>query len=173
MVKRRVLPVYIFLLGIFALGAQSAYSADDNILSVDYTIFIQLALFLISLYILNKLIFKPFMSLMDQRDKLTRGALEEARDLEAKVAEITKDYDTKLAEARAQALEERNKIVHEGQQVADGIVSRSREETNALLHQAKEKLEADTEEIKNKVKSDVDSIGQDIASRVLGKEVSQ
>lgn len=173
MLNKRFFSYAILSVGFFALGSVSAFAAGgSDLLSVNYTMFIQIVIFLIALYVLNKFVFKPFLELVDRRDKLTRGAIDEAKELEEKVARIIEEYDAKLAEAKAQAAQERNKIVHEGQQVADGIITRSREETSALLHEAKQKLEKDTEEIKNKVKSDVDNIGRDIASRVLGKEVS-
>lgn len=171
MLNKRYFSLTLSVLGLFAATAPGAFAAD-NLLSVNKTVFIQIVLFLVAIYVLNKLVFKPFLNLTDRRDKLTRGAIEEAKELEEKVAHIIEEYDAKLAEARAQALEERNKIVQEGQSAAEDILSKAREETSELLHEAKHKLEVETEEIKNKVKSDVDDIAQDIASRVLGKEVA-
>ncbi len=171
MLNKRNFSITLCALGLFAVSATSSFAADD-LLSVNKTVFIQIVLFLIAIYILNKLVFKPFLNLMDRRDKLTRGAIEEAKELEEKVAHIIEEYDAKLAEARSLAVEERNKIVQEGQSAADDILSKAREETSELLHEAKHKLEAETEEIKNKVKTDVDDIAQDIASRVLGKEIA-
>ena len=171
MLNKRYFSLTLSLLGLFAAAAPAAFAADD-LLSVNKTVFIQIVLFLVAIFILNKLVFKPFINLIDRRDKLTRGAIEEAKELEEKVAHIIEEYDAKLAEARAQAIEERNKIVQEGQNAAEDILSKAREETSELLKEAKGKLEADTQEIKTKVKSDVDDIGRDIASRVLGKEIA-
>ncbi|MCK5392211.1 MAG: ATP synthase F0 subunit B [Deltaproteobacteria bacterium] len=155
----------IFVIGI----ATNAYASDD-LLSVNYTVFIQIAIFLLAIFILNKLVFKPFLNLVDRRDKLTRGAIEEAQALEVRVEEIIEEYDVKLNEARALAVEERNKIILEGQTVADSIIGKAREETEVILEDAKIKLEADTQEIKEKIKGDIDELAEDIASRVLGKE---
>jgi F-type H+-transporting ATPase subunit b len=149
--------------------ATNAYASDD-LLSVNYTVFIQIVIFLIAIFILNKLVFKPFLNLVDRRDKLTRGAIEEAQELEERVKEIIAEYDVKLNEARALAIEERNKIILEGQAVADNIIGKAREETSVILEDAKTKLEADTQEIREKLKGDVDGLAEDIASRVLGKE---
>lgn len=171
LLNKRIFSYTLPALGLFAAAAPSAFAADD-LLSVNRTVFIQIVIFLIAIYILNKLMFKPFLNLMDRRDKLTRGAIEEAKELEEKVVHIIEEYDAKLTEARALAAQERNKIVQEGQSVANDIVNKAREETSALLHEAKQKLESESKEIKSKVKSDVDSIAKDIASTVLGKEVS-
>jgi len=171
MLNKRIFSITLSALGLFAASAPSAFASDD-LLSVNKTVFIQIVIFLIAIYILNKLVFEPFLNLIDRRDKLTRGAMEEAKEFEEKVAHIIEEYDAKLAEARVFAVEERNKIVQEGQSVAEGILTQAREETTELLKDAKSKLEADTQEIKNKVKSDVDTIAKDIASTVLGKEIA-
>jgi len=155
----------ILLIGI----ATDAYASED-LLSVNYTVLIQIVIFLLAIFILNKLVFKPFLNLVDRRDKLTRGAIEEAQELEVRVKDIIEEYDVKLNEARALAIEERNKIILEGQTVADKIIGKAREETEVILEDAKTKLEADTQEIKEKIKGDIDGLAEDIASRVLGKE---
>ena len=161
----------ILSLMILTFISSTAYAASGDLLSVNYTVFIQIIIFLIAIYILNKLVFKPFLSLVDRRDKLTRGAIDEAHELEERVKEIIEEYEEKLSEARALAIEERNKLVQEGQSVAQEIIGAARSETSELLHEAKTKLESDTKEIKEKIKGDIDGLASDIASKVLGKEV--
>jgi hypothetical protein len=46
----------ILLIGI----ATDAYASED-LLSVNYTVFIQIVIFLLAIFILNKLVFKPFL----------------------------------------------------------------------------------------------------------------
>ena len=162
---------FILCIWLLSLITSSAYAASDDLLSVNYTLFIQIAIFLIAIYILNKLVFKPFLGLVDRRDKLTRGALEEAHELEEKVKAIIEEYDSKLSEARTLAVEERNKLIQEGQNVAQEIIGEARNEASALLDEAKVKLEADTKEIKEKIKGDIDGLAGEIATKVLGKEV--
>ncbi len=162
---------FILCFSLLSLITSSAYAASGDLLSVNYTVFIQIVIFLIAIYILNKLVFKPFINLVDRRDMLTRGAIEEAHELEDKVKALIEEYDVKLNEARAFAVEERNKLIQEGQSVAQEIIGEARNETGALLDEAKVKLEADTKEIKDKLKNDIDGLATDIASKVMGKEV--
>ena len=162
---------FIFFSLSLVILSSNAYAASEDLLSVNYTVFIQIIIFLIAIFILNKLVFKPFLNLVDRRDMLTRGAIEEAHELEDKVKAIIEEYDLKLNEARDLAIEERNKLIIEGQTVATEVIGRAREETGVLLEEAKTKLEAETKEIKEKIKGDIDELATDIASKVLGKEV--
>lgn len=157
-----------FSLIISLFVASSAFAAED-LLSVNKTVFIQIILFLIAIFILNSLVFKPFIQLIDRRHKLTRGAIEEAEELEHKVKEIIQEYDLKLAEARAAAQEERNKILREAETVSSGIITKAREDAGVVLEEAKAKLEKEAEQMKEKLRGDVDLLAKDIASKILGK----
>ena len=166
----RMKRLILYTTALFIL-ATSAHAASEDLLSVNYTVFIQIVIFLIAIFILNKLVFKPFLNLVDRRDKLTRGAIEEAHELEGKVKLIIEEYDVKIREAREIAAQERNKLIAEGQAVSNEILGKAREETTTLLNEAKMKLEADTKEMKDKLKGDIDGLAVDIASKVLGKGV--
>ena len=152
------------------LSVVNAAAAGDDLLSVDKTVFIQIIIFIAAIFILNTLVFKPFIKLIDRREKLTRGAIDEARELEEKVKEIIEEYDAKLVEARAQAQEERSKILREAETASEGIISKARQEAVGIIEEAKTKLEADTGRIKEKLKGDVELLAKDIASKILGKE---
>jgi len=152
------------------ITASRAFASED-LLSVDKTVLIQIVIFIAAIYILNTLVFKPFIGLIDRRDKLTKGAIKEARELEEKVKGIILEYEAKLNEARAQAQEERTKIVREGESAAAAIISKTRGETAGVLDEAKKKLEDETEIIKEKLKGDVQLLSKEVASKVLGREV--
>ncbi len=164
--KKFVSAVSLMLL---LISASQAFAAED-LLSVNKTVIIQIVIFIAAIFILNTLVFKPFMELIDRREKLTKGAIGEAKELEEKVKEIILEYEAKLNDARAQAQEERNKIVREAEAAASEIISKTREETAGLLDEAKKKLESESEVIKEKLKGDVQLLSNEIASRILGRE---
>ena len=89
---------FIFSSLVFVVITGNAHAASGDLLSVNYTVFIQIVIFLIAIFILNKLVFKPFLGLVDRRDKLTRGAIEEAHELEDKVKAIKEKKDNPLDE---------------------------------------------------------------------------
>lgn len=168
MKSHKVLPVLSLVIIAFAASTQAF--ASEDLLSVNKTVFIQIVIFIIAIFILNTLVFKPFMELIDRRDKLTKGSIKEARELEEKVKQIILEYEARLNEARAQAQEERNKIVREAETAAAGIVAKTREETGALIDDAKRKIEAEAGVIKEKLKGDVQLLSKEIASKILGRE---
>lgn len=168
MLTRRM--ILFFTLIALIISTFDAMAAED-ILSVDKTLIIQIIIFIAAIFILNSLLFKPLLELVGRREKLTTGTIEEANQLGEKVNQIINEYNLKLNEARAQAIEERNEIRRQAQSAYDDIVKKAREEAQALLEEAKAKLQSETKEIKEKVRSDIEVLAREIASRVLGKEV--
>ncbi|MGB3364599.1 MAG: hypothetical protein WBB48_07455, partial [Thermodesulfobacteriota bacterium] len=61
----------IFYSLVLVMVTGTAHAASGDLLSVNYTVFIQIVIFLIAIFILNKLVFKPFLNLVDRRDMLT------------------------------------------------------------------------------------------------------
>lgn len=157
---------------LFLLSTATLAFAAEDLLSVNKTVIIEIIIFIAAIFILNKLVFKPFIELIDRREKLTKGALHEAKEVEEKVKDIIREYETKINEARVVALEERSKIVKEAETAANGIISQAREETAGLVEEAKHKLETETLAIKEKLKGDVQILAKEIASKILGREAS-
>ncbi|MGQ0793141.1 MAG: ATP synthase F0 subunit B [Deltaproteobacteria bacterium] len=161
---------FIALLLISAFGADAALGAED-ILSVNGTLFIQIALFVALIVILKRGVFDPLTELLEKREKLTTGTTEEARKLNGEVERIIKDYDLKINQARAQALEQRAEIRREAQAASDEITSKAKRESLSLLEKARAEIDAEAQKIKEKMKPEIEAIARDLASRVLGREV--
>ena len=81
MYLERVRNFIFYILVLFVVITSNAFAASEDLLTVNKTVFFQIIIFLAAIFILNKLVFKPFLNLIDKRVKLTRGAIEEANEL--------------------------------------------------------------------------------------------
>ena len=163
-----VVSVYTFVL---FFSAASANAAGDNLLSIDKTILIQFVLVLVALFLLNVMIFKPLLGLLDRRKQLTSGTVEEAKQLTEKAQNLIEDYNTKINEARSEATEKRMEIRREAQLIAEKMIGEAREESQAVLEKYKIELNDQVSEIKEKIKPEIEGLAQDIATKVIGTEV--
>ena len=160
--------VYTFA---FLFSAASSNAAGDELLSIDKTILIQFVLVLVALYLLNAMIFKPLLGLLDRRKQLTSGTVEEAKQLTEKTQNLINDYNTKINEARNEATEKRMEIRKEAQLIAEKMIGEAREESQAVLEKYKKELNEQVSEIKEKIKPEIDGLAKDIAAKVIGTEV--
>jgi len=156
---------FCFLCLILIVSSQPSIAAgEENILSIDKTVVIQLIIFLVAIYILNKLIFKPFLEVVDKREKLTTGTIEEANKLEQRANKIIEEYKHKLEEARSLALLERIKMRQEADNAAQDIIETTRSETDSMINKAKINIQNQFEKTQESIEVQIESLGNVIAS---------
>jgi F0F1-type ATP synthase membrane subunit b/b' len=68
---------------------------------LDFSIVYQIILFLILWVILNKILFQPYLHLLNERERKTTGAEHDSSDLEHEGARLKAQYEEKIAQAQA------------------------------------------------------------------------
>lgn len=154
---------------IFVLTVVPSANAAENMLSVDETLVIQLVIFLVGLFLLNRLVFRPLLGVWDRREELTAGTLREAEGMTRKAEGAITEYNEKIAEARAQATETRNELRQQGQSESSRMLLSAREVAQAELEGARGTLESEVAKIRADLQGEVESLAADISDRVLRK----
>ena len=129
------------------------------------------AMFVASVLVLNKILFKPLLELDERREQLTSGTSSEAKELKLKAEQTIKGYNEKINDARIQTLEQKNLIRKQAQNSAAEMIERARGETNLLLEDAKTKIEKEAQIIREKIKPEIELIAKDVASKLINKEI--
>ena len=122
---------------------------DINLVGLTF----QVINFLLLLYILNRLLFKPLLARMDERSAKIEKGLEDAevaardRELaraerEAAVSEARKEAANVIANANKIATDTRDEILTKARADAEKVTERAREEINAEKEKAMAELRA-------------------------------
>jgi F-type H+-transporting ATPase subunit b len=138
-------------------------------ISIDWTILVAGAVFLLTLWLLNKCLFTPLLRVLDERRAKTTGLREEAsRKLEYEAA-LFQEYSEKIKaeKRRGYQLAEsaRREAVDQRQEKLVG----AREESETLVRQAKAEIELEVDKAKQKLEKDAEEMAAAIAVRVLEK----
>jgi F-type H+-transporting ATPase subunit b len=88
----------------------------------DYTIFIQIVTFIALIFILNILLYKPILNIIDRRKKQLQELENEVKLFNDSVEKRVAEYDEKLKKAKANASELKKEIIKEGADQAKKIV---------------------------------------------------
>src|ERR1041384_3118999 len=80
------------------------------LIDIDWTLFVQFALFLVLFWVANRLLFQPYLQLRERRRAGIEGAREEAERMTAEAEAKLADYEKQLAQARNRANEEGRKV---------------------------------------------------------------
>ncbi len=148
-------------------------AAEHPLIDVDGTILVQLALFAILFVACNKLLFQPYLRLRERRRAGIEGARAEAETMSAQADGKLSSYEKQLAAARARAGEEARKIRAEAAAHDKEVTDKAKASAHAAISNAQAKVRAETEAARKELLAEANSIASKIASRLLGREVSQ
>lgn len=139
--------------------------------SLDYTVFIQIVNFLILILILNSLLYKPILQIIDRRKQQLDESAEEIKHLQLTVEQKMSAYEDALREAKLKALDEKNEIMKEGSEQAKIIIETARAGIPQILEEFNEKLVREVSEARNILNSQSQKISLEIAEKVLGRSL--
>src|SRR5260221_14761581 len=118
-------------------GLESAGAGVE--VSFDWTMGVQVVLFLLLLAVLKPVLFDPMLRLFEEREKRIEGAKVEARHIDEKSAGALTKYEQEMAKARAAANAERDRLRAEGTKAENEILSKVRAATAKTLEDGKKK----------------------------------
>ncbi|WP_276498608.1 F0F1 ATP synthase subunit B [Pontibacter litorisediminis] len=135
-------------------------------------LFWQTVTFLIVLFLLGKFAWKPIMNALNEREASIENALSAAEKAKLEMQALKADNEKLLAEARL----ERDKILKEATDAANGIVEtaklKANEEGARMIEQARESIENEKRAAITEVKNMAASLSLEIAEQILRKELS-
>jgi F-type H+-transporting ATPase subunit b len=137
-------------------------------LDINAWFFAQLANFFILFMLLYFILFKPFISLFEERDNNTKGALEKAGAMDKEKDEVLAQIDAKLSDARGKARTIFEDLSKEGLDVQKNQLDSAQNEAVEINRKAKVDLEAATEKATTSLKSDIEKFSRQIVDKLVG-----
>lgn len=137
-------------------------------LSVLWVIFFVLLLTVI----LDRLLFKPILRVIEQREHAIKSARELAERAAAEARTATAEFDRKTGEARGEIYRQMDEMRRAALAERAEIVGRTRAEAEAEVAAAAAKLQAEAEEARRRLSAEADALGAAAAERILGRRVS-
>lgn len=129
--------------------------------------FAQLANFLLLLIILNIVLFKPILQLFKEREKRTKGSLDEAKNMDAEKDNLLAQFDAKISEANEKARGIHGELKNEGARVQKETFEAAQKDAAAINMKAKQDLDAVVKETKEKLRADVKAFSEKIVEKMV------
>jgi len=136
-------------------------------LEVNGWFFVQLANFLILLFLLNTILFKPLMKLFKERDDNTKGALDSANVMNREKDTVLEQIEGKLSGARTEARSIFENLSNEGLEVQKNSVQSAQDNSIEINKKARAELEAATDKARNALKSDIEAFSKQIVDKLV------
>jgi len=140
-------------------------------IGLDYTFWIQMINFLALIFILNLLLYKPILGIIERRNKQLEASEAEIARLNETVEQKMAAYEEKLRQAKAGALQKKQEIAKEGADQAKSIIDAVRGEIPALVEKFQSKMNQEVSQARQILNDQSRRISVEIAEKVLGRSV--
>ena len=138
---------------------------------INYTILVQLANFLVLLFILNFLLFRPVLKHLADRDGKISSSHEEARASAEKAESMVAEFERELAASRLKANQVYQALQQEGVSEQRARLSAAKTKAQEMVDKAKSEIESEAGKARETLKSEMEKLPKDIASKLLGRAV--
>jgi F-type H+-transporting ATPase subunit b len=156
------------------LGVSTSVFSSEGPVTVDFdlTVVVQLGLFLVLLVILKPALFDPMLRLFEEREKRIEGTRDEARKENERSAKAKNKAMAIVAKGREAGALERDALRAEGMKREAELMSVVRAESTATLERGRADIGTEAKAARDQLRTDARALGRDMASRVLGREVT-
>jgi F-type H+-transporting ATPase subunit b len=139
------------------------------LITINHTLFFQLASFLLLLFVLNKIMFRPLRQVMSERAALLSDMSDEISSVEKTYGEIGQQIESQESATRREASKLRDEIEASGQQSAATVMEQARQQINALKAKAKEETAAQVAAARQEIEREAAAISDQMIASVLGR----
>lgn len=138
---------------------------------LNITIVYQMINFLVLIFILNLMLYKPILSIIEKRQKNFEDSENEIKRLNETIENKMAAYEDKVRQAKLKAVEEKGEIVKEGTDKAKEIIEAVRSEVPGMMDGFRAKLDAEVGTARNFLNGKSKELSIEIAEKVLGRSV--
>lgn len=116
---------------------------------------INIVTFLIALFILWKIFYKPLMKALETRRRKIEQTIEAAENNKSEMEKLKSEYETKILEVQKKVDELIKEAVKNGQRTKDEIIAEARDEAKKVLSNTQSKLLDEKEKMLKELKEEV------------------
>ncbi len=128
--------------------------------------------FVLLLFILYKLAWKPILSAVENREQRIRESLEKAEEAQKRAEESLLAYQKMLDEAKKETQEILNKGRKTAEMMREEILAKANEEANRLLERAKRDIHLEREKALEEIRNLAVELSLTAASKLVERSLS-
>jgi F-type H+-transporting ATPase subunit b len=141
------------------------------VIQLNFTLFIQLINFLVLLFILNAILYKPILAKIREREARIRRDREKADQFSKQVREQEERHEQELAEARQRAAQDKAAVLTEAKKTEGEILGKARNEAARIVEDMKRMIEREAEEARTRLTAEMTPLARSIVQKILGRSI--
>ena len=155
------------------LFAEPAAAAEELVLIPDpKLLLIMLAGFVVLIFPLNALLFKPVFAALDARAERIEGARTRSGQLQNEADSVLERYETAIREARSESETRRQSQLENARQEQARVTAAARSDAEGELERARNELNQSLESARATLRASAEDLATAAAEQVLGRTLS-
>ena len=147
------------------------YAAGGITVIPDSSVWIQVVNFLVLIWALNMVLYKPIRKILSDRTQTVDGFESTIDTCNKDSLEKEKAYDVGIKQAREKGLKEKEKLLQEASEEEKDILQEINEKAQAELAAVKEKIAKDAQAVGAELEKEVDVFSRAIGEKILGRAI--
>lgn len=139
------------------------------LLQINSTLFFQIVNFLVLIWILNRLMFRPFLDLVARRREETEGTRKKAEDMTEHAESLKNTYNSNIAEATSAAAAIVDVQRKEGRGDGDRMLNEARNRSAGYLASSRGELQAEMDEMRKQITGLSTDLAGEMVRKILGR----
>ena len=140
-------------------------------ISLDYTVLVQIASFLLFWFFLNKLVFTPFRRVIEEREQRTDGVKTETESLIEERARLQEEVESQIAQARAEGKNIKEAILQEALRTRERLLNQAQGNAAQVLQTARDEIQQEVQRVQGLIAKEAEAIAQQMAEKILGRKI--
>ena len=161
----------LLLAASLALGSSEESGGGGVTVMPDWTVFIQIINFLLILWILNRILYRPIRNILRQRKEKMDGLELSIQTYNDDAEEKDKAFAAGIKEARARGLNEKEALLQDAAEEEKKILAKVNEKAQAELADIRQKISQEAQTAKAALQTKVEEFAGDICQKILGRTV--
>ena len=123
--------------------------------------------FLGLVYILNIILFRPMLKVYLERESLTTGSLDAAKEMNSKKEEGLERMNKEISDARSKAKESFEALRNAGLETQKNFLAEAESSAAGMLQKAREELRSEGEKARQSLKADIEKFSDEIVRKLV------
>jgi len=142
------------------------------LIEINFTLLIQAANFLLLIFLLNVVLYKPILKILEEREHRIDGQQAEAKKITDDSQALIDEYNRKLHEAKIEAMNAKNAARSQASEEAGRIIEEARKKAEEMVAQVQREIASEIAQAKKELEPELGVMAATIAEQILGRRVA-
>jgi F-type H+-transporting ATPase subunit b len=161
-------------LALAALWAAPVHAAEGSLdIMPDLPRLVVLIVFFVVLVpILDRLVFRPLVGVLEERERLIDGSRSRAAELATQASELLARHDLTVREVRESANADRLRQIDEARRAQQGTVAGARSEAEQSVAATRSDVARALEDARAALRAEAEPLAREMAERLIGRRLA-